>query len=168
MIPQSLGSAATVRVGYYLGRGAYTKGRYASGVAVMTAMLGSVMTALFLVLLREPLTQMYTDDTAVLGIASALILFASAFQLVDAIQCVASYALRGYKVSAIPMMIHIIAFWGCGLIPGYVLAFHYGMGIYGFWAALVVSLGVAAVFLMWYLERHSMKVVKQARLRVIG
>ena len=157
IIPQSLGISTTVRVGYSLGCEEFNRARYISGVSIATAILISIVTAIFLVAFRYPLVSMYTDDMAVIGIAGSVILYAAAFQLGDAIQCVASYALRGYKVTTIPMVIHIIAFWGCGLIPGYFMAFHGGMGIYGFWTTLVVSLGVAAVLLLWYLEIHSKK-----------
>lgn len=163
MLPQSIGIASTVRTGFYLGQQKVHRARYVSGVAVSVAIALSFVTAAFLVLLRYPLADMYTDDLTVIHIAGSVILFAAAFQLVDAVQCVASYALRGYKLTKIPMMIHIIAFWGCGLIPGYVLAFYYDMGIYGFWLSLVISLTIAAVFLMWYLEKHSQSVIKNRR-----
>ncbi|OPH39742.1 MATE family efflux transporter [Moraxella equi] len=159
MIPQSLGVASTVRVGMAMGRREPESARYSSGVALSGAVAISFLTAAFLVIGREQLATLYTKDTAVIAIASAIILYAAAFQLVDAVQCVASYALRGYKVTTVPMIIHIIAFWGCGLLPGIVLAFYMGMGIYGFWTALVISLAVAAVFLGWYLERYSKRMV---------
>lgn len=159
MIPQSLGVASTVRVGMAMGRREPGSARYSSGVALSGAVAISFLTAAFLVIGREQLATLYTKDTAVIAIASAIILYAAAFQLVDAVQCVASYALRGYKVTTVPMIIHIIAFWGCGLLPGIGLAFYMGMGIYGFWTALVISLAVAAVFLGWYLERYSKRMV---------
>lgn len=160
MIPQSMGIASTVRVGFSLGRNQPATARYISGVSVLSSVVISFATAAFLILFRHQLASMYTDDQAVIVIAGSLILFAAAFQLVDAIQCVASYALRGYKVTTIPMIIHTIAFWGCGLLPGYVLAFYVDMGIYGFWTALVISLTVAAALLLWYLERHSKKLLQ--------
>ncbi len=159
MIPQSLGIASTVRVGMAMGQREPALARYGSGVALSGAVAISFVTATFLVVGREHLAELYTKDTAVIAIAAAVILYAAAFQLVDAIQCVASYALRGYKVTTIPMIIHIIAFWGCGLMPGIVLAFYFDMGIYGFWTALVISLAVAALFLGWYLERYSRRMV---------
>lgn len=159
MIPQSMGIASTVRVGMAIGQQEPARARYTSGVALSSAIIISLMTALFLVVAREPVVKLYTNDTAVINIAITVILYAAAFQLVDAVQCVASYALRGYKVTTIPMIIHIIAFWGCGLIPGVVLAFYLGMGIYGFWTALVISLTIAGVFLGGYLAWYSKKAV---------
>ena len=152
MIPQSLGAATTVRVAYALGMQQRERARYISGVAMVVGLLLATCTALVLASLRHPLASMYTDDAQVLKIVASVLLFAAVFQLPDCIQCVASYALRGYKVAKIPMLIHGVAFWGFGLLPGYWLAFYQDMGIYGFWTALVLSLTVAAVALVWYLE----------------
>ncbi|MCP1772630.1 MATE family multidrug resistance protein [Neisseria perflava] len=155
MIPQSVGSAATIRVGYALGQRDGAQARYISGVSLVLGWLLAVITALALVSLRYPLAGMYTHDTAVLQIAATVLLFSAVFQLADATQCITSYALRGYKVTKAPMVIHAVAFWGCGLLPGYWLAYHADMGIYGFWTALIVSLTIAAVALVWCLERCS-------------
>lgn len=164
MIPQSVGAAGTVRVGYSLGRGGYARARYISGVSLVLGLVLAVFTAVLLVLLRYPLAGMYTDDAAVLGIAAAVLLFAAVFQLADSTQCVASYALRGYKMAKIPMLIHALAFWGFGLLPGYALAYGLDMGIYGFWTALVLSLSVAAVLLVWYLEWCSRREAARKRM----
>lgn len=164
MIPQSIGSAGTVRVGYTIGRREYARARYISGVSLVLGVVMAVFTALLLVFLRYPLAGMYTDDAAILAIAATVLLFAAVFQLGDATQCVASYALRGYKVTKIPMLIHAVAFWGFGLVPGYLLAYSADMGIYGFWTALVISLTVAAVLLVWYLEICSRSVAERKRM----
>ncbi len=164
MIPQSVGAAGTVRVGYSLGRGEYVRARYISGVSLVLGLVLAMLTAVLLVLLRYPLAGMYTDDAAVLGIAAAVLLFAAVFQLADSTQCVASYALRGYKMTKVPMLIHALAFWGFGLLPGYALAYGLDMGIYGFWTALVLSLSVAAVLLVWYLEWCSRKEAARKRM----
>ncbi|ASK26533.1 multidrug efflux MATE transporter NorM [Neisseria chenwenguii] len=160
MIPQSVGSAGTVRVGYSLGRRDYLRARYIAGVSLVSGWVLAVFTALALVLLRFPLAGMYTDDATVLDTAAGVLLLAALFQLADSTQCIASYALRGYKITKAPMVIHAAAFWGCGLLPGYLLAYRFGMGIYGFWTALIVSLTIAAVALVWCLELCSKSVAK--------
>lgn len=156
MIPQSIGAAVTTQVGFYLGKKSPHKARYSTAVALSLAMGISVLTALMLIAGRFWLPSLYTDDTAVVTVVASLMVFAAAFQLIDAIQTVASYALRGYKITKLPMVIHLVAFWGFGLLPGYYLAFHQRMGIDGFWWGLVLSLSVAAVSLLWYLHRHSL------------
>lgn len=167
MIPQSIGVATTARIGYFLGKRSFQTARYVVGVSMTMAAIMAVLTAFLLVLQRKTLAQLYTDDLGVIDIALKVMLFAAAFQLFDAVQCVASYALRGYKVAKLPMMIHMIAFWGFGLLPGYYLAFYQGMAIYGFWWGLVISLSIASVALWWLLDRHSQAVVTQERLRPV-
>ena len=90
-----------------------------------------------------------------LALAASLIVFAGVFQVFDFTQCIASYALRGYKITRVPMIIHAVAFWCLGLVLGYILAHAANMGIYGFWTALIISLASAAAALVWYLEQRS-------------
>ncbi|SSY70740.1 MATE family efflux transporter [Alysiella crassa] len=155
MIPQAIGSAATVRIGYALGQRDMAMAQYRSGVSLACGLVLAVITLIVLILLRYPLVQVYTQDLDVIAIAVSIIWCAALFQLFDYTQCIASYALRGYKVTRIPMIIHGIAFWGMGLLPGYILAYPFGLGIYGFWIALIVSLAAAAVALVYYLQKIS-------------
>jgi len=160
MIPQSVGSAGTVRIGFSLGRREFSRARYISGVSLVSGWVLAVITVLSLVLFRSPLASMYNNDPAVLSIAATVLLFAGLFQPADFTQCIASYALRGYKVTKVPMFIHAAAFWGCGLLPGYLLAYRFDMGIYGFWTALIASLTIAAIALVWCLELCSREMVR--------
>lgn len=168
MIPQSIAIASTTRVGLCLGKRHFVKARYSSGVAISFAIAMSLLTAFLLVVANKALVTLYTDDVVVIGIASSLLLFAAAFQLVDAVQCVASASLRGYQLAKLPMLIHAVSVWGVGLVPGYYLAFHQGMGIYGFWWALIAALALAACLLGWYLIYYSQKTIDQHRLKVLS
>lgn len=155
MIPQAIGAAATVRIAYALGERKADLARYLSGVALLVGVVLAMITLTFLMLLREPLVQIYTDDMTVIQIAVQILLCAAIFQLFDFAQCIASYALRGYKITRAPMLIHAICFWCLGLLPGYVLGYFVGMGVYGFWVALIFSLAAAAMALVYYLQRVS-------------
>jgi MATE family multidrug resistance protein len=73
-----------------------------------------------------------------------------------------SCAIRGYKVTRAPMVIHMLAFWGLSLPLGCVLGLAPGwlpfgpaqpMGAHGFWIALVVALTVASLALTALLHR---------------
>lgn len=164
MIPQAVGAAATVRVGFALGRRNFVRARYISGVAVALGGVLALGTITLLLLARYPLVAVYTSDVDVVAIAAQIVVFAAIFQLFDFTQCIASYALRGYKITRIPMMIHAIAFWLLGLLPGYALAYWADMGVFGFWTALVGSLSVAAVALVYYLEKCSAWTVQKRAL----
>lgn len=156
MIPQALGAAATVRVGFSIGRRQFARARYISGVSLLAGALLAVCTLTALLAARHALIALYTRDAAVLAISANVLIFAAIYQIFDFTQCIASYALRGYKIVLVPMLIHAIAFWLLGLLPGYGLAYGAHMGIYGFWAALILSLTAAACALVWYLEKRSL------------
>lgn len=163
MIPQAVGTAATARISHALGRGERQRARYRAGVAVGMGWASALVVMLLMAVLRYPLAGVYTRDAQVLAVAANVLLFAALFQLFDFTQCIASYALRGYKVTRAPMLIHSISFWGLGLLPGYALANYAGMGIYGFWTALIISLAAAAVGLVWFLEKHSAQIAGEKR-----
>lgn len=156
MVPSALGSAATVRIGQALGRRQFARARYLGGMALVLGAVSAVCIVAVLVGLRAHLPALYTDDAGVLALAAVLMLFAAVFQVFDCTQCIASYALRGYKITRLPMLIHALCFWGLGLLPGYWLA--YGApkwGIYGFWTGMIAALATAALLLVLYLERCS-------------
>ncbi len=98
MIPQSVGAARHGAGGLFARPRRICRARYVAGVSLVLGLVLAVLTALLLVLFRHPLAGMYTDDAGVLAIAATVLLFAAVFQLADATQCVASYALRGYKI----------------------------------------------------------------------
>lgn len=164
MIPQAVGAAATVRVGYSIGRRQFARARYISGVSLACGGVLALCTLTFLLLCRTHLVALYTKDISVIHIGATIMIFAGFFQIFDFTQCIASYALRGYKITRMPMIIHAIAFWLLGLLPGYALAYALNMGIYGFWTALVLSLASAAIALVWYLEKCSLWAKKQRSL----
>lgn len=164
MLPQSLGVASTTRVGMCLGQNRPMQARFGVGVALVLGVGLACLTAAGLLVFRHALPTLYTQDAALIALGAKLIVFAAAFQLVDAVQCIASASLRGYEITKVPMVVHLVAFWGLGLVPGTILAFWGGMGIFGFWWALVLSLSVAAVVLFWLLVRHSKAALRPSRL----
>ena len=63
-----------------------------------------------------------------------------------------SFALRGYRVTRLPMIIYGVMLWGVGLGGGYMLAFGNPitgepMGAYGFWSATAAGLWLTGISL---------------------
>jgi MATE family multidrug resistance protein len=85
------------------------------------------------------------QNGAVQALAANLLLFAAFWQLFDATQVCAMGGLRSYKVTLIPMLLTLSAFWVVGVPVGTWLA-HRGfvggppMMVYGFWVGLVIGL----------------------------
>lgn len=165
MVPQSLSTALSVKVGQYVGAKDYRQARVSIGIGMCTGLLFSVLTTVGILLLRHDIIRLYTSDIQVITLGGTLLLFGAINQLTDATQTLASAALRGYKLTRIPMAIHITAFWGIGLGLGVILGrtnwlTSQPMGVYGFWLALSISLIGAAVFLVSYVEIASKQFMK--------
>ena len=88
-----------------------------------------------------------------------------------AIKVSASSAIRAYKVTRPPMIIHLAAFWGFSLPLGCVLGLAPAwlpwrppepMAAQGFWIALIVGLTIAALGLTWLLNSLSRQRVVMA------
>jgi len=159
MIPLALGMAASIRVGYNVGRNDYPAARRSGLVALTLSMLCSVIGVSVLLAARADIASLYSTDVAVLTTATTLLLFAAAFQPFDNLQVTSIGALRGYKDTQFPMLVALGAYWGVALPVGVVLGFGWlgfrEYGVFGFWTALVVGLASAAIVLIGRFNRLS-------------
>jgi len=165
MVPQSIATALSVRVGHCVGAKNYREARMISGLGLVLGLVCAVVIMLLVLATSSQIMHLYTSDPRLIAMGATLLIFAAVYQLTDAAQTIASGALRGYKLTTIPMGIHITAFWGVGLGLGITLGLTdwltpVPMGIYGFWSALVVSLSAAAFLLVYYLARQSRRFIE--------
>jgi len=146
-ISLGLSIAVTARVGYHIGKKDLTQARDTGLIGICFGLLISCLTASVIIIFDQQLAAMFTNDPVVSTVAVQLLAMAALFQLSDGIQVNASGALRGMKDTKVPMYICAIAYWLIGFPVGYVLAEHYGMGVTGYWVALISGLSVSAVLM---------------------
>jgi MATE family multidrug resistance protein len=120
-----------------------------------------------LIFLSAPnIALLYSYDVGVQALAARLLAYVALFQVFDTAQVVIVNALRGYKITLIPMLVYTVALWGIGLGGGYALGLEQveaanalglgtPMGAAGFWLAGVASLVVASLILFAYFARVS-------------
>lgn len=170
MVPMSIGLALTTRVGQTLGEKNPIKARFVSWVGIGTSLIFSIFSAILLASFRHEVAAAYTSDTQVQMVTANLLLLAAIFQLSDAAQVTFSCALRGYKVTRVPMLIHIMAFYGVALPIGCILGLapdwlpwgpSIPMEAAGFWIGLVLGLTVAAFMLGIFLHKLTTKRIAQ-------
>ena len=166
MVPMSLGIGLITRIGHLMGGGSPAQARRVALLGVRIALGFGFLSAAIMALLRFQIAAVYSSDPAVQARTAELLVLAAIFQLSDCTQVMAASAIRGYKVTRPPMLIHLLAFWviaiplGCvlGLAPSWIpFAPAQPMQAEGFWIALVVALTFAAICLVWYLNRLSLQ-----------
>ncbi len=162
MIPLSLASAITIRVGHTLGQNKASKARAIATTGIGLGIFMATITAAIVLLTRDSIASAYTHNTDIQVLASSLLLFAAIYQVPDAIQACANGALRAYKDTSIPLLLVIISCWFIGLPIGYVLGmtdyFGQQMGAQGFWVGLAVGLSCASILLgsrLYIISRNS-------------
>jgi len=109
---------------------------------------------------RSWILHAYTNNEAIIAAALPLFFFISFYQMFDAIQVVAAFILRAYKIAVIPTILYAVALWGCGLGGGYIIGLdpwhiipEQVRGAAGFWLANSLSIALVALFLWLYLQR---------------
>ena len=145
MIASGIGSATTIRISYQLGQKRFDELKMAGKASVHITISLMSLTALSFVFFRNYLPIIFTDDQAVIELAAKLLLFAAAFQIVDAIQLVSISALRGLSDIKFALWISILSYGILALLSSYIFAFPLGFGPVGIWVGYVVGLSFAAV-----------------------
>ena len=86
MIPLALSAAITVRVGHALGAGNPTAARFSGAIGLATCALFMTFSAALMLMFRDTVVLIYTNDPAVTSIAISLLLAAAIFQIGDGVQ----------------------------------------------------------------------------------
>lgn len=167
MVPLSLSIAAMTLVSQSIGANKQSRAEQIGWSSVFfTTTLCTVigLTAWFF---RTELLNLYDPPDEVRQFAIPLFLFIAFYQIFDALQVSAAFILRAYRIAFWPMLIYAVSLWGVGLGGGYMLGFNITgniplalQGASGFWVANSISLGVAAVFLLYLFKRTAVRFQK--------
>ncbi|MGB5489554.1 MAG: MATE family efflux transporter [Woeseiaceae bacterium] len=161
MIPLALSSATTIQVGQLIGAGKLQSARTSGAVGIALCAFFMSLSAIFLLIFRDAVVSLYTDDVAVRGIAISLLLMAAIFQIADGVQVGAAGALRGFKDTRFPMAVNMFAYWVLAFPLAFLAAITFKAPPNYVWGGFVVGLGVAAILLSWRYHH-----VSKSRLRV--
>lgn len=151
-----LGVAAMIRVGNQKGLKNFAElRRLAQSIFFLTLIL-EVAFAILFVLGRNWFPTLYldvedvlnfADNTAVISLASQLLLVAAFFQISDGVQVVVLGALRGLQDVKIPTFITFVAYWLIGFPISYYLGLYTTMESTGIWIGLLTGLTASAIML---------------------
>jgi len=147
MMASGIASAATIKTGNSFGNKNYFRlQRFAVSSYHLVLVFMLVAAAIFAIF-NQYLPFLITDDTAVVYIASQLLIIAGLFQLFDGTQVVGLGVLRGMGDVNVPTFITFVAYWIVGLPIGYVLGVELGLGVKGVWYGLTLGLLTSSLLL---------------------
>ena len=154
MIPLGMSFAATARVGQWLGRqnlqGLKRAGKVSVGIVVGT----TVVVAIALFICRQHVVGLYLDsrepeNAGLLQLVIPMLSVVAVGHVFDGLQKTVLGALYGLQDTRIPVLVGIFSYLGVGLISGYILAFHLGLGGVGLWAGYYLGSLTAAIIYVW-------------------
>lgn len=154
MVPMGLGMATTIRIGYAFGR------RDAEGLrrvrtlayALITVFMGVYAAAV--IFWRHAIPHAFTEDTQVIAIASACLVWTGLFAVSDGTQAIGIALSRGLRDVKVPSAAAALTYWLIALPLGWTLAFHAGLGAPGLWMGLAVALTFITFFLFFRVRKN--------------
>jgi MATE family multidrug resistance protein len=166
MFGLAVGNATAVLVAQAIGARDLRQARRTGFTGMRIILAVSTCAGVLIFLLSRNIALLYSHDAEVQALAAQLLAYVALFQVFDTAQVVIVNALRGYKITLIPMLVYTVALWGIGLGGGYALGLEEigtanalglatPMGAAGFWLAGVASLVVASLILFAYFARVS-------------
>lgn len=143
------GAAAGTLVGQALGArrpdDAARSGWEATALAIAFMTAGGVV----LFAAARPIAQLFVDDPAVIEASVAFIRVLAAAQPLMAIDFTLGGALRGAGDTRFPLVVALLAFYGCRLGSSYVITFALQLGLGWLWLTLVLDYLVRCVMKVW-------------------
>jgi MATE family multidrug resistance protein len=149
MLPLGISMAAAVRVGHAIGAADAPGTRRAAEVALGLGAGTMALCGLAFLLVPRPLARLFTDLPDVLALAVTLVPIAGLFQVFDGLQGVALGCLRGMADTRVPMLVHLLGFWGVAVPTSAYLGLARGWGARGLWWGLAAGLFLVAVVQVW-------------------
>jgi MATE family multidrug resistance protein len=123
----------------------------ASVAAIQLVLLVMGTFGILFIVLNRYLPLVFTNEPAIMELASSLLIIAAMFQLFDGMQVAIIGILRGLEDVRIPTLIALVGYWLIALPLAYLLAFTWHMETIGIWIALLTSLVAVAGGLLWRL-----------------
>lgn len=147
MVPLSLSSAASVKVGNAFGKKSYSEIRGYS-IATLTCSMGfMVFTAFVYLCFSSEIMSFVAKDPAIITLGATVLFVVAIFQIVDGLQVALGGILRGLEKTKESFLGIILGFWIIGIPLGIYLGFSLDYKLMGLWIGLALALGIVALVL---------------------
>lgn len=142
--PFAVGCAISTRVAIYIGSGSIKSSKTAATISFGVAMVTGLLTCTGIILLRRPLTLLFTSDPVVIDLSLKAMPILAMNQLFDTFNIISAAILRSQGRQEIGSYLNIFSYYIIALPLAYLLAFKLDLGINGLWLGLGTGICVLA------------------------
>lgn len=150
LIYYGIGAAASIRISHFRGRGDWTNVHHCANASLHIILVAAVILSVFIAVFKNEFASLFTTDSKIQAMFTALLVPMLAYQISDGIQTNYANALRGIQVTK-PLGIYAFISYICLALPvSYILGFTLKMGAIGVAYGLPIGLTIAAI--LYYLR----------------
>lgn len=157
----AIGIGTSIMVGRFVGAGRADDAYKRVWMSVRSASIVSLVMIGVVMLFREQLVGMFTDNAEVLRIGAQVLLYSLILETGRTINIVIVNSLRASGDAKYPLWVGMFTMVGMSLSLGYLFVFHMNMGLVGIWLAIAADEWVRAIifYFRWRSrawEKHSL------------
>lgn len=153
MMPLAFANAASTLVAQRVGADDVRDARRLGWHGMALALMASATLGVAVYVLREPIVRLYTNKPEVMAAVVPLLAWVVLFHVMDAVQTVAGFVLRAWRIATLPMVVYAVSLMGVGLGGGWLIVFSswaplmpsWLHGAQGYWFASTMGLSCAAI-----------------------
>lgn len=149
MVYYGVGSAVSIRVSNFFGRGDIAGVRRATLAGTHLLGLLAISVSVFFLLVRERIGWLYTSSEDVVNLVAVLMVILVFYQFGDSLQIIFANALRGVADVTSMAVISFIGYFVIALPVSYVCGFVLDWGIEGIWVGYPVGLTLTGGMMCW-------------------
>ena len=149
MVYYGVGSAVSIRVSNFFGRGDIAGVRRATLAGTHLLGLLAISVSVFFLLVREHIGWLYTSSEDVVNLVAVLMVILVFYQFGDSLQIIFANALRGVADVTSMAVISFIGYFVIALPVSYVCGFVLDWGIEGIWVGYPVGLTLTGGMMWW-------------------
>lgn len=163
MPAMNFGAALSTFVGQNLGANKPERVRQGFKATFMMSGVLALLTSLFVIVFRQQLMHLFTDDVSVIAIGAEYLVIVSSFYIFFSAMFVIGGVMRGAGDTLIPMFITLFALWVIRIPAAWILSRYFGVD--GIWWSIPVAwfIGMSLSYLYYLRGNWKTKVVVKPR-----
>ena len=150
-----VGSATIIRISHLYGAKDYQNMHDCAVASMHLAIIYEIFTSIILIGFNRYIPYLFTNDSAVIAVAPALIICCGIYQIADGMQVIGLSILRGMTDVKRPVIYSIIVYLLISIPMGYLLITRTQLGAISIWIAFITSLTLVAILFITRYKRIS-------------